>query len=161
MNKSDVRLPEQPGNREKANGAAETHQKRGAGRARPVEMADSSAPEQRLALFSQLTPAAVDAPAWPVHLAMWLEPACATPLPENSGLRVERRHKIPSRGFLGLVNPAPGAPAPIKECRPVVPDLRLPLPASGLKPAGWEPRRAFVRRQGPGHAEACPTGGAR
>ena len=99
--------------------------------------------EQKLAPFAELKPAPVDSPVWPVHALLWLQPAVAPVRPRTSGLRVERRFKPPAPDFLrSQAGPAAACDARQHACQPHPPNLRRPLPSSGLAPLGWDPRSA-------------------
>lgn len=83
----------------------------------------------------------VEAEKWPVNPVIWWYPDLPVEVPRCSGLRNERRHKTPIPGFLELEE--------LLQCEqgvPAVPGVRFPpeapriLPASELKPLGWDPR---------------------
>jgi len=142
------------------NGESGSPQGHGAGRQRSAtRTAGDVSPDpgakcaEQLASFSELAPPAVDAPAWPVHLMLWLEANLRITPPKTSGLRVERNHRIPVRTFFHAVEPLSGSAAHIEECHPAVPDLGLEVSRSGLRTVGWEPRNILA-------AAALGTSGA-
>jgi hypothetical protein len=126
----------------KANGGARPAETGGGSRQRSASIHEdqTTTAEAMLAGYARLFPGAVVAPAWPVHLTMWLEPRMETPLPSGSGLRVERNHKIPARMFCGQIGPVRGSHSPIRIERIAVSAVTSAIPASGLQPIGWEPR---------------------
>ena len=99
-----------------------------------------TANEPVLAGFVALDVRAIDAEKWPVSTVVWWQPDLALASPESSGLRNERRHKMPAAGFLHLdlapVLTAGAASVP----EPAAPSLPLTTPRSDLTPAGWEAR---------------------
>jgi hypothetical protein len=127
---------------------APAEQKNGKGRtAAPVRAArtavlesEAEARSGKLAPFTEIAPPAVDSPAWAVHPGLWIGPNLLVTPPSASGLCVERRHKVPARGFSGAVNPLPGSCTISFEESWMVPGCKLIFPRSGLAPAGWDPR---------------------
>ncbi len=116
-------------------GEARTHRGRTA-----VLASEAEVPAPKLAPFCGIAPPAVDSPAWPVHPALWIGPSLTMTAPRASGLCVERRHRIPARGFCAAVAPLPGSLRSSFEARTAIPDCRLRIPRSRLTPAGWDPR---------------------
>ena len=124
--------------------ARETVRPRGGRRPAPTKRIERVAkPAPELAGFVKAESQAQDAPMWPIHPAMWLQPELRLHVPAASGLRNERQHSAPSPEFVrGTMKPA-GRTSPIeKTVHPVVPRVAQRLPASGLAPLGWDPRVA-------------------
>jgi len=86
---------------------------------------------------------AQDAPMWPIHPAMWLQPELRLAVPAESGMRIERRHTVPAPDAIPISMNFVNHPAsPDKTAQPVLPRLEHRLPASDLAPLGWDPRVA-------------------
>ena len=94
----------------------------------------------------------VEAEKWPVNPVIWWYPDLPVEVPRCSGLRNERRHKTPMARFLELPE--------LLQCEqgvPAVSRVRFPaeariLPASELKPLGWDPRTLSVCGKANGQA---------
>ena len=98
-------------------------------------------PAKELAPFLKTESAPEDAPMWPVHPVMWLQPELRLAVPAATGLVIERKHTIPVSGFLeNSMTPANHARALDRTAQPVLPSIRTRLPASDLTPLGWDPR---------------------
>jgi hypothetical protein len=124
------------------------------GRDRKRAAPDGSGPP--LAPFVSLEVAALEHPMWPLHYSAWLQPEAVPALPAWSGLTIERRYRLPAPDFvLSEVEPFPLSAAAHRACDPVPPAACPGLPASGLAPAGWEPR-AFLAGPRPAIAEPRP-----
>jgi hypothetical protein len=104
----------------------------------PAEMIVAPAP---LAGFLGVAVRAIDAEKWPVHPVIWWQPELPLELPRSSGLRNERRHKVPMAGFLA-VSREPQCAAGVRDhtAIPLAPELPQTIPASDLAPLGWDPR---------------------
>lgn len=104
----------------------------------PVEIAPAPAP---LAGFLDVAVRAIDAEKWPVHPVIWWQPELPLELPRSSGLRNERRHKVPIGGFLAVGGQASCvAGRADTTALPVGPELPQAIPSSDLTPLGWDPR---------------------
>jgi hypothetical protein len=77
---------------------------------------------------------------WPAHAVIWLQAELRPEVP-SSRLMIDRRHKIPSPGFL--------YPSVAAADRPQSPDRTVEFrfsccqpapPAGDLTPLGWDPR---------------------
>jgi hypothetical protein len=78
---------------------------------------------------------------WPVHAVVWLQPDLSTAAPQSSGLRVERRHRIPVPDFLPSPVAAASQPHAIgHQCGPLPPEIPQGIPPGDLAPLGWDPR---------------------
>lgn len=125
----------------KPNGVHENGGTRKRGAAKPVPAA--AADPQKLAGFAGLAPPAMDAQMWPVHAVVWLRPDLTAAAPHSSGLRIERRHRVPVPDFLQpVVTPAAGPRLLARECDPLPPNLPPGMPQCDLSPLGWDPRAA-------------------
>jgi len=95
-----------------------------------------------LAGFHSVEPRPLNADGWAVAPVLWWQPDLASAVPA-SGLRNERRHKIPSAGFLNLVEPprCPEGALSILDTA-ALPELPRNLPASDMAPLGWDARTA-------------------
>ena len=103
---------------------------------------------QDLARLAPVEAQPVDSPMWPTHPVVWLQPALRPVVPSSSGLSIERQLRIPAPDFINPgVTPASIAPALHTERDPLAPDLVQPLPQSGLRPLGWDPRQ-HCRKEG-------------
>ena len=113
-------------------------------RSRPV--ARKTVSEPPLAEFVSVEVHAIDAEKWPVVPVLWWQPELPMEAPRTSGLRNERRHKMPAAGFLN-VQVAPVCPAGTIATpdTAVSPDLPGPIPRSDLTPLGWDPRTALAK----------------
>lgn len=97
--------------------------------------------------FVDIATGPADAPMWPLHSALWLQPERAAAMPEWTGLAVERRHRIPAPGLLPVeTTPLDRRDALDHSCEGRKPAPRRELPPSGLTPLGWDPR-AVCRRE--------------
>lgn len=104
----------------------------------PVQITPAPAP---LAGFVDVVVRAIDAEKWPVHPVIWWQPELPLELPRSSGLRNERRHKVPAGGFLAVnAEPRCVAGTPDTTALPVAPELPWAIPSSDLTPLGWDPR---------------------
>jgi hypothetical protein len=113
--------------------------KRGAGKSAPGTATDP----QKLAGFAGVPPPAVNAPMWPVHAVVWLQPDLTAAAPHSSGLRIERRHRVPVPDFVHpVVTPAAGQRLLAQEGDPLPPNLPQAMPQCDLSPLGWDPRTA-------------------
>src|SRR5690348_4833849 len=88
-------------------------QTRSAGRKRRArtakEISEPPVAPAPLAVFRSVEVRALDAEHWAIAPVMWWQPELPSAVPA-SGLRNERRHKIPSAGFLNVAE-APRCPA--------------------------------------------------
>lgn len=138
-----TRPPENiPPPRAKESGARKTARKR---RAQPLFEADEEplfAPAP-LAGFFDAQIRTIDAEKWPVYPVIWWEPELPLQIPPASGLRHERRYKIPVAGFRDLeITLRPPAGTPAAPDAPRLPELSRRLPASDVTPLGWDARAA-------------------
>jgi hypothetical protein len=100
-------------------------------------------PEPERAGFVKAELQAQDAPMWPIHPDMWLQPELRLAVPAASGLRIERKHSVPSPEFVREPMTPVSHPASLQTTvHPVLPHVDQQLPASGLAPLGWDPRVA-------------------
>ena len=100
-------------------------------------------PLPEMAGFLKTELAAQDAPMWPIHPAMWLQPELRLAVPAESGMRIERRHTVPAPDAISISMNFVNHPAlPDKTARPALPRLERRLPSSDLAPLGWDPRVA-------------------
>jgi len=119
-------------------------------RSRGVSDASSEATPygQELARLASVESRPQDAPMWPTHHIVWLQPALRPAIRGSSGLSIERHLRVPVGDFLN-----PGVTAVSRahsldtECNPLTPDLALVLPQSELQPRGWHPRE-HCRKEG-------------
>lgn len=116
----------------------------GTRRPAPRKRADRVAkPDPKLAGFVKAAAEAQDAPMWPIHPVMWLQPELRLQVPAASGLHIERKHSVPAPEFArGTLTPVSGTPSLEKSVHPVLPRIGRHFPASGLAPLGWDPRVA-------------------
>jgi len=85
----------------------------------------------------------MDAQMWPVHAVVWLQPDLTAAAPHSSGLRIERRHRVPVPDFLQpVVTITSGPRLPARECEPLPPNPPLGIPQCDLSTLGWDPRTA-------------------
>jgi len=95
-------------------------------------------------------PAAIDAPMWPLHAALWFQPELAPTAPAWSDLAIERRHRAPAPDVVAIA----AAPANRKDAveassNAIAPEARPQTPDGGLAPLGWDPRvLAGPRKEG-------------
>ncbi len=107
--------------------------------AKRVERTAKQAPEP--AAFVRVESQAQNAPMWPIHPDMWLQPELQLGVPAASGLRIERRHGVPSPEFVREpMTPVSHPPSRETTVHPVLPRIGQQLPGSGLAPLGWDPR---------------------
>ena len=113
---------------------------------RPRPAAREAVSEPSLADFLALEVHAIDAEKWPVVPVLWWQPEFPMEAPRTSGLRNERRYKIPAAGFLS-VQAAPVCPAAaVATCEAgLSQDLPVAIPRSDLTPLGWDPRTALAK----------------
>jgi hypothetical protein len=127
-----------------------THRKKQGDRAAKGKSAAANAAllanESFGAPFAPIHADASDTPMWPIHTSIWFQPDLAPAPPSWTGLAIERRHRIPTPGFLWT------EADPLN--RPCLPDdlssamrseSAVHVPASELEPLGWDPR-AIVRK---------------
>ena len=94
-----------------------------------------------LAPFIAIAASAVDAQMWPQHPVAWLQPELDPVIPASSGLRAERRNKVPAPDFAHVPIRPVGEPAGLQGVdRPLTPQLQPALPKTDLIPLGWDPR---------------------
>ena len=116
--------------------------KRGSAR-RAVAM---PADEQKLADFAAVETPPIQAGVWPVHAVAWLQPDLSAAAPQSSGLRPERRHRVPVPDFLPFSCSAATPRLPIEhKAEPLPRPTPRPVFQCDLVPLGWDPR-AEVRR---------------
>ncbi len=83
----------------------------------------------------------MDAQMWPVHAVAWLQPDLNAAAPPASGLRVERRRRMPVPDFLPPAVATNSQHAAIEECcEPLPPAVAHAVPQCDLAPLGWDPR---------------------
>lgn len=118
--------------------------KRGGGRARvhrrPIDP-EGEAPQAPAAPagFAASESGIVDSEKWPIVPVIWWQPDLRLTLPESSGLRNERVHKIPVAGFLDTAGQLAGfAGAPVHPGAPLKPEFHGNFPASDLTVLGWD-----------------------
>ena len=102
-----------------------------------------------LAGFRAMDVRPLNAEHWAVAPVLWWQPDLRSAVPV-SGLRNERRHKIPTAGFLNLAEPprcTAGAIAALDTA--AIPELPRKIPAADLSPLGWDARTA-AREAGEG-----------
>jgi hypothetical protein len=129
------------------NGTAVRNGKRPAP-AKRIGRAAKQAPE--LAAFVREGSEAQDAPMWPIHPDMWLQPELQLAVPAASGLRIERQHGVPSPEFVREpMTPVSHPPSFQTTVHPVLPRVGQQLPGSGLAPLGWDPRVGRTRWSAP------------
>lgn len=138
--------------------AAKARGGRARGRQRPLD-AEGEAPRPPAAPagFAAVKPAAVDTEKWPIVPVIWWQPDLPVELPESSGLRNERFHKIPVAGFLDTAAQLAGPAAVLgSPSEPIGPDLPLMLPRGDLIPLGWD--RLALPRDGNTNGPAAVDG---
>lgn len=82
---------------------------------------------------------------WPLSPVAWFQPEFKPRLPESSGLAIERQQRVPFPNLAApAVAPADQPHTAQKGGEPLLPDLKLRFPPSGLTPSGWEPRAALT-----------------
>jgi hypothetical protein len=97
-------------------------------------------PPPELAGFINTESQPQDAPMWPIHPVLWLQPQLQLGVPAT-GLHIERKHTVPIPDALRLSVTPVNRPALLeKNFSPVPPHIDRRLPASGLGPLGWDPR---------------------
>jgi hypothetical protein len=121
----------------------------GSGAHLPRVPAARPAPHPMDATFATAEAEPIDAPMWPLHTALWLQPETAPSIPVWTGLAVERHNRIPAPDFLYCDTVPPNRPGtPDKSDDALRPAARREeLPQSGLAPLGWDPR-AVGRKPG-------------
>ena len=98
-------------------------------------------PPAGLADFAAMGVHAIDAEKWLISPVLWWQPELDLTLPENSGLRNERRHKVPAPGFRNLgVEPLCPAGVVARPEAALRPQWKMEAPPSDLTPLGWDPR---------------------
>jgi hypothetical protein len=103
-------------------------------------------PEQKLADFAPLETAHDQHETWPVHAVVWLQPDVMAAAPQSSGLRPERRHRVPVPDFAAVAIPPASQPRAMQqESRPLPPAMPSAVPACDLTPLGWDPRTEAPR----------------
>ena len=123
-------------------------QTRGAGRKRRARTAkETSEPPVApapLAGFSSVEVRPLNAEHWAVAPVLWWQPDLPGAVPA-SGLRNERRHKIPSAGFLNVAE-SPRCPAAVIATldAAAIPGMPRTIPAADLTPLGWDARAAAI-----------------
>ena len=102
-----------------------------------------------LAGFGSVEVRPLNADHWAVAPVLWWQPDLPGAVPA-SGLRNERRHKIPSAGFLNVAEP-PRCPAAVTATldAAAIPEMPRTIPAADLTPLGWD-ARAAAREAGEG-----------
>jgi hypothetical protein len=119
----------------------------GTRRARPAAIEPPVPAPAPPADFISSDPVALDAEKWPVHPAIWWQPELPLQLPASSGLRSERRFKIPVADFRSAAPPLMYPPAAkVSGAEPLVRVWSDPMPASDLAPLGWDPRTCLPQR---------------
>lgn len=110
------------------------------GRQRPLDSeGEAPRPPAPPAGFATPVPEVVDTEKWPIVPVIWWQPDLRVELPESSGLRNERLHKIPVAGFLDTAEQLAGASGALAcPSAPLRPDLPLKLPLGDLMPLGWD-----------------------
>ena len=135
----------------------------GRGRARPRPMdLDREAPQAPAppAGFAAAELGIVDSEKWPTVPVIWWQPDLPLTVPESSGLRNERVHKIPVAGFLDTAGQLAGlAGAPAALGAPLRPDLHPDLPSSDLTVLGAD--RLALARDGNRNGHAAANGSTR
>ena len=96
--------------------------------------------------FAAIEIPAINAQMWPVHAMAWLQPELSAAALPSSGLRPERRHRVPAPDFLPPVAGTAGSVPPVEHrCEAMAPAIPGGIPACGLSPLGWEPRAEAPR----------------
>ncbi|MGD1070510.1 MAG: hypothetical protein ABSB15_10255 [Bryobacteraceae bacterium] len=114
----------------------------------PIERAARSVPQPIDATFAATGAGPIDAPMWPLHAALWLQPEPAPSIPAWTGIAIERHHRIPAPDFLQFDTAPANRPGALDDSRDAIEPRTGPqLPPSGLAPLGWDPR-AVGRKQG-------------
>ncbi len=94
-----------------------------------------------LAPFLAIEATAVDAQMWPQHPVAWLQPTLDPAIPASSGLRAERRNKVPAPDFAYVqIRPVCDLAGLQGVARPLAPQIQSELPDTDLVPLGWDPR---------------------
>jgi len=123
------------------NGAHRAAKKNGAMPKRPVA-------EPLPAPFAAIETAPVDAQAWPLHSAGWLQQDMAPSAPAWTGLAVERHNSIPAHDFIHFdiapLNRPDKLDEPGDPCTQV---LNPRMPQSDLDPLGWDPRAVLPKEE--------------
>jgi hypothetical protein len=98
---------------------------------------------QKLAPFVGIQAHVFDIQMWPAHAVVWLQLELKPRLPGSSGLRIERRCKVPVPDFLYFDVPPVLRPQALERVSdPLPPGVQRQLPQSDLVPLGWDPRVA-------------------
>ncbi len=122
----------------------------------PTRTPPSAVETQKLADFAAMETPATEAQMWPVHAMAWLQPGSMTATPCSSGLRLERRHRVPVPGFVPAPVAATTQAPPIREqCQPRLPEMPRGIPPCGLAPLGWDPRTACAAAGDYSHTSAA------
>jgi hypothetical protein len=119
---------------ERPNGVAT--QKRG----RAARAPKTTAAAQALADFAAVETPAAEAQMWPVHAITWLGPDMLTAAPRSSGLRPQRRYRVPVPDFVAFPTAEPSLPSIQQQCEPLPPCMPDGIPACDRTPLGWDPR---------------------
>jgi hypothetical protein len=133
------------------NGTHRAARKNGAAAKHSAETAAAMVPVDATFVTTEAEP--VDAPMWPLHPALWLQPEAAPATPAWTGLAPERHNRIAAPGFLHLdllqIDTAPpDRPGALEKSQdPLRPGTCLEFPQSGLTLLGWDPR-AVCRKEG-------------
>lgn len=121
-------------------------QTRSAGRKRRArtakEISEPPVAPAPLAAFRSVEVRALNADHWAIAPVLWWQPELPGAVPAT-GLRNERRHKIPSAGFRNVAQ-SPSRPAAVIATLdvPAIADMPPTIPAAGLAPLGWDARAA-------------------
>jgi hypothetical protein len=109
------------------------------------DAAEPAAQQEPAAAFIVMEPQGIDAPMWPLHPVVWLQPDRKVASPGWSGLCIEHRYRLPAPGFLQIAA-VPGCPPghAADERNPLPPGVSRRLPESDLIPLGWDPRAAAI-----------------
>lgn len=128
------------------------------GRQRPLDVqGEAPQPPAPPAGFVATKPVVVDTEKWPIVPVIWWQPDLGVELPESSGLRNERLHKIPVAGFLDTAEQLAGLSGTLATpSAPLKPDLPLTFPPGDLLPLGWD--RLAPSRQGKRNGHAAVDG---
>ena len=99
--------------------------------------------------FRSVEVRALNADHWAIAPVLWWQPDLPGAVPA-SGLRNERRHKIPSAGFLNVAEAARCPAAGVATLNAAgIPEMPRTIPAADLTPLGWD-ARAAARETGEG-----------
>jgi hypothetical protein len=127
-----------------SNGAARGGKKNGAAAAQPGETANHNETLLHACLAEPVSHTEViptDSPAWPLHSAMWLQPASVPSLPLWSGLAVERQNRFPMPDFQPQGIAPLDRPGAAHNSRDALTTAARPsVPDTDLRPLGWDPR---------------------